>query len=227
MRPSDAKLEQSPLVAIYKAVGMLNSDWQVDFGTPQGDGWISGSALERPDHQPFKDLLRRIAERLNTNDRREVAAAFAIRLGWSAGAAIAPYFLQQCVPDIRLPNISLKFSEDTLFQKLSLHEPRGVMLRRYGLANHPSVEFLEDGGERPEIEGLWDFNLMCAHVKPNPGLEAALRSVLLEQAAPVVESLHAWSTFFKRSIWEQITICWSVQFTAVLHYLSRAATVLE
>lgn len=123
MRPSDAKLEQSPLVAIYKAVGMLNSDWQVDFGTPQGDGWISGSALERPDHQPFKDLLRRIAERLNTNDRREVAAAFAIRLGWSAGAAIAPYFLQQCVPDIRLPNISLKFSEDTLFQKLSLHEP--------------------------------------------------------------------------------------------------------
>jgi hypothetical protein len=101
------------------------------------------------------------------------------------------------------------------------------MPRQYGLANHPSVEFLEDVGERPEIEGLWDFGLMRAHVKPNPGLEAALRSVLMEQAAPVVESLHAWSTFFRRSIWDQITNCWSVQFAAVLHYLSQPAAVLD
>ena len=227
LQPCNVDIESSPLLAVYQELANINPEWQVDFGFQNGNGWIPGSALVRPHHDPFKELLARIGASLATTDRRAIASAFATRLGWSAGAAIAPYFLQQCVPDIRLPNISLKFSEGTLFQKVSLHEPRGVMLRRHGQTDHPSIEYLEHVGTKSEREGLWDFGRMEAHVTPNPGLAAALRGTLIEQVTPVVDALQVWANFFRRPMWADITHTWAVQFAAVLHYLRQPATGAE
>jgi hypothetical protein len=143
----------SSLIAIYREVGKLNQDWQAEFGVQQGDGWIAGSAINQPDNPPFSGLLARVGEVVGSTDRRVVAAAFVTRLAWSAGAAIAPYMMRHCVPDIRLSNVSLRFSEDCLFQKLSIHQARAVMLRPHDMVHHEGLEFLEcarSGFESPD-----------------------------------------------------------------------------
>lgn len=142
MRSADIDFDKSSLVVVFRAVGRLNPDWEAEIGSRHTGGWIDGSVLQCPDSLHFSDLLDRIARRLRRENRRTVAIAFAVRLGWSADAAIAPYLLQQCVPDIRLSNISLKFSEDALLQKLSLREPRCVRMRSYGSFGRPSIDFL-------------------------------------------------------------------------------------
>jgi hypothetical protein len=61
---------------------------------------IAGTVLRTASVGPFHALLSRIGERLQTADRRTVAASFALRYGWSAGVAIAPYLLYHDVPKL-------------------------------------------------------------------------------------------------------------------------------
>jgi hypothetical protein len=65
-------------------VGRLNPDWESEIGSRQAGGWLDGLVLQCLEALPFSDLLDRIAERLKTEDRRTVATAFAVCLGWSA-----------------------------------------------------------------------------------------------------------------------------------------------
>jgi ferric iron reductase protein FhuF len=138
---------------------------------------------------PFRALLARIGERLQTSDRRTIAASFALRFGWSAGVAMAPYLLYSCVPTIALDNISFKFHDNTLFERVALHHPEGVMLPPYGVAPHPSIRWLSS----------------------SQALFAWLRTSLVQQAQPVVDTLYAWSHFSVRGIWGMITSAWGSQ----------------
>jgi hypothetical protein len=217
MRISEATMNESSLTAIYKTIGSVNPDWQAEFGVRQGDGWIRGSELENPDDQSFGDLLSRIGERVETHDRTVIAHAFFDRFRWSAGAAIAPYLLWQCIPDIRLSNISLKFCDQTLFQKLSLHEPRAVVLQGRIMGNHEVVEWSDHNSE-----GVAERPDLMAHITSDSTFTGALRNVLIGHAEPVGESLHEWSKCFKRSLWEQLLTSWALQFTAVLHHLRQS-----
>jgi hypothetical protein len=124
MRPSDTE-EPSRIIGIYEQLRKLHPNWYVEFGKRAGGGWIPGKELQEPDIGAFNALLARIGQRLKTSDRKIIAASFALRFGWSAGAAVAPFLLHQCVPDIGLENVSLKFNDFTLFEKVSMHEARG------------------------------------------------------------------------------------------------------
>jgi hypothetical protein len=135
---------------------------------------------------PFQELLCRIGERLYTADRRTIAASFALRYGWSAGVAFAPYLLYACVPSITLGNVSFRFNEQGSFERAALHHPVGVMLSPAGVVPHPCVSGLSD----PQALFAW------------------LRRSLVEQAEPVVDALAAWSQFSVRGIWGMITSAW-------------------
>jgi hypothetical protein len=179
----------SPMIAMYQALRARQPKWHVEIGRPQGTGWIPGAALMTASEGPFQALLVRIGDRLQTADRRTIAASFALRFGWSSGVAVAPYLLYRCVPTIGLDNISFKFHDNTSFERAALHHLAGVMLLQDGVAPHPSIRWLSS----PQA------------------LFACLRTSLVQQAQPVVDALFAWSQFSVRGIWGMITSAWGSQ----------------
>jgi ferric iron reductase protein FhuF len=185
--------ERSPIIAVYQELQAMQPTWHVEMGTPRGTGWITGTELCTASAGPFQALLARIGDRLHTTDRRTIAAAFALRYGWSAGMAIAPYILRHCVPTLTLDNVSLKFHHNTLFERVALHHPSGVMLHHEGRAPHPLVQRL------PSHDALLGW----------------LRTSLVQQAQPVVETLHAWSRFAIKGLWGMITSSWGSQFMQI------------
>ncbi len=191
--PREKPTETSPIVGIYQELQALHPTWSVDMGRPHGPGWIIGTDLRMASAGPFNGLLSRIGERLHTADRRTIAAAFALRYGWSAGMAIAPYVLGDCVPTLTLENVSFKFRDDTLFERVALHHPTGVMLSQAGGAPRPLMEWL------PSQEALLHW----------------LRTSLVHQAEPIVDALYAWSRCARKGLWGMITSSWGAQFMQI------------
>jgi ferric iron reductase protein FhuF len=189
----------SPIVSMYRELQAIHPKWHVEIGKPSGVGWIAGADFRTALEGPFKLLLQRLGERLHTTDRRTIAASFALRYGWSAGIAIAPYLVHRCVPNIALENVSLKFSEHTLFEKAAVHQPEGVMLQRPGAEPHPYLQWL------PHQQELLSW----------------LRESLARQANPIVEALHQWSHFSIRGIWGMITSSWGCQFMNICGEVSE------
>jgi hypothetical protein len=171
-----------------------------------------------PEGGPFGDLLDRIGSRLHTIDRKITAASFALRFGWSAGVAIAPFILYRCVPDISLGNIALRFSEQTFFERVAIVQPRAIAVRESESEyDDPFVTFLDENrSEETESKPLY-----------HPRLLATLQEALSGQTRPVVEALYSWSRFSKRALWGQIAASWGSQFSAVLAHVKRHAEALE
>jgi hypothetical protein len=222
MNPPEGFPESSQIVTAYERLRSIHPNWYVEWGRRNQDGWIPGEAFTNAFEGPFHELLERIGERMHTADRKIIAGSFVLRFGWSAGAAVAPFLLQRCVPDVRLENVSLKFSPSTLFEKVSLHTPRCAALAAASPAadwGDPPLNFdqrLEPSSVEPAIQPP-DSN--------NP-LHSALRAILLEQTQPVVDTLHAWSHFSKRAMWGQITSSWGAQFTTIFGQLHRHCEAL-
>jgi ferric iron reductase protein FhuF len=112
---------------VYEDLRVWQPSWTVELSRPSGAGWIEGVAFRDASAGDFHDLLIHIGERQRSPDRKTIAASFALRYGWSAGAAIAPYITHRAVPDLALENVSLKFSPSTFFERTALHDPRGVV----------------------------------------------------------------------------------------------------
>jgi hypothetical protein len=183
--------DPSPIEQTFHGLEALNASWKVEIGRPAGPGWIAGSDLRDARHGPFNDLLVRIAQRFETEDKRTVAASFALRFGWASAMAIGPFLRFQCVPDVGLDNVSFKFKESTFFERAAVHEARGVVRRGDPRAQHPSMREAAD----------------------EQALLRELRGVLVAQAAPVVEALHAWSGFAPKGSWGMLTSSWASHFT--------------
>ena len=185
--------DTSPVVGILHELNAADPKWRVDVADPRGEaGWISGTDFVRATGGPFNLLLRATGERLGTHDRKTVAALFALRFGWAASVAIAPYLTHACVPDISLDNMSLKFRDDTLYERSALHRPSATMLRDNRGAAHPLIETVTD----------------------RAALRRVLRHRLHEQTSPVVHALHEWSGFSVKGAWGMITSSWASHFIA-------------
>jgi len=184
---------RSPVAEAYDALRSLNASWNADVGRPTDPGWIAGTDLVTASAGPFNELLARIGERSGTGDRRTIAASFALRFGWAAGMAIAPYLRHGCVPDVALENVSFKFKPSTFFDRTAIHEPRGTLLAGDARAAHPAVATMPDTG----------------------ALIAELRRQLVAQATPVVDALFAWSGFARRGTWGQLTSSWASHVTTL------------
>lgn len=198
-------ITKSPIIAVYQELQTIQPRWYVEIGTPQGPGWLRGTDLRIASEGPFHVLLSRIGDRLHTADRRTIAASFALRYGWSAGMAIAPYILRHCVPTITLDNISFKFHENTLFERVALHRPAGVMLQQGGVAPHPLMQWL------PSHNALLGW----------------LRHSLAQQAQPIVETLYDWSRFSMKGIWGMITSSWGAQFMHICGEIDEQKSGLQ
>lgn len=184
----------SPIVAVFERLRAMNPSWDVLVGDPAGPAWIRGTDLAAPDRGKLGDLLERIGGGLETSNRKVIAAAFALRFGWSSAAAIGPYLVARCVPDVRLENVSLRFGESGLFERVALHRPCGVMLR--------------------EDVDAFDSRVMV--VNDLEALRQQLRDILLANAAPVVDGLHAWSRFPRPALWGQVLSSWGTPMTQIL-----------
>ena len=126
-------MSPSPIEIVLEELQASDPAWKVDLGQPQSSGgWINGTAFASAEHGPFRDLLERSAARLNTTDRRTVAALFALRFGWAASVAITPFLMHRCVPNIGLSNISIKFRPNTLYERTAIHH---VLLEGSDLAS--------------------------------------------------------------------------------------------
>ena len=91
------------------------------FGKPNGSGWIDGTALADPQNSLFQQLLQQIGATINTNNKRVIAASFALRYGWSSGAPLHYFMNHGTVMDLSLDNISLQFCRSGLYQHYSFH----------------------------------------------------------------------------------------------------------
>jgi hypothetical protein len=193
MSPTGA-LSLVSLSLIARKLADVDPGWSIEIGPPENDGWIAGENLKNPDSGPFRNLLSRLGETLGTVDRRTIAASFAMRFGWSAGMVIAAYVNHECIPDIRLENISLRFGgKHTMFERLALHCEEGTAVLRSAPDTDPSM----------------------VRVSSQEELLALLRGRLIEQAAPVVEALRLWSHFPPRATWGMISSSWGAQCSNV------------
>ncbi len=185
---------RSPIETAFVELEAIDPKWRVDIGEPgTNDGWIRGTDFLQATEGPFHSLLERSGARLRTRDRRTVAALFALRFGWAASVAIAPFLTHRCVPHVGLSNISLKFRENTLFERTAVHEPSGLLVAAPGSTPHPLVQ-------------------AAANVET---LLRALREELKQQALPVVDALYEWSGFARKGSWGMITSSWASQFITV------------
>jgi len=57
---------------------------------------------------------------VHAQDRRTIAASFALRYGWASAMAIAPYLRFYCVLDVSLENVSFKFRESTFLERAAI-----------------------------------------------------------------------------------------------------------
>ncbi len=204
LRSDETTAARSPIETALLELQLVDPKWRVDIGKPENsDGWIEGTAFACATDGPFHSLLERTASRLRTADRRTVAALFALRFGWAASVAIAPFLTHRCVPQVRLSNISLKFRADTLFERAALHRPDGVMQAGPSSPPHPLVEY-----------------------ESEPGLLAFLRRELHRQAEPVVDALYDWSGFSRKGSWGMIGSSWAAQFISVSGRLNEQTDVL-
>ncbi len=185
MRPSPIE----PILAQCRG----SASWSTDVGRPQAPGWIAGSDLRNAHDGPLNTLLTRIGERAQTTDRRTIAASFAVRYGWASAMGIAPCVLNDCVPDISLENISLKFRDSTFLERTAVHEPRGTLVEGAPGADHPQV----------------------TRVATRDLLLRELRAALVVQSSPVVDALHAWSGFSRRGTWGLLTSSWAAHVTGL------------
>lgn len=96
--------------------------YHYQLGKQLSNEWIAGHALSNADSGDFNQLLWQIGNRINSTKRRVIAASFALRFGWSAGAPIAIYLQHGTALDISLKNISLRFCEAKLFQEIAFHK---------------------------------------------------------------------------------------------------------
>ena len=188
----------SPVVAIYQMLGAADASWHVDIGRPEADGWIAGADMRNARSGPLNELLRRIGERLGTEDRKTIAALFALRLGWASRMAIAPYLRHRVVPDISLDNVAFKFKPSTFLERSAIYEPRGTLLAGDAVAGDPGAE-----------------HAAIATVPDDSALLGELRRALTEQAGPIVEGLYEWSGFARRGTWGMLTSAWAAQFIAM------------
>lgn len=183
----------SPVAQALAALRATNASWNVEIGHPDGPGWIAGEDLCDASRGPFHDLLVRIGQRATTDDRRTVAASFALRFGWASAMAIAPYLRHRCVPDIGLDNVSFKFKESTFFERTAIYDPRGTVVEGDPRAPHSSIATVSDDAQLIET----------------------LRHALVSQAEPIVDALYHWSKFARKGTWGMLTSSWAAQFTGL------------
>lgn len=182
----------SPVASVYESLRATNAACNVSIERPQGPGWISGEEMKDAHNGPFNELLIRIGERSQSDDKLNIAASFALRYGWASAMAIAPFMRFQCVPDIRLSNVSFKFGARTFYERTAMYVPRGVVVEGDSRATHPSVTTVANQRE----------------------LLSRLRDALTAQSMPVVDALHRWSGFAPRGTWGILTSSWASQFTS-------------
>jgi hypothetical protein len=197
----------SPIEDALAGLAAINPSWVVDVGPPHGPGWIAGSDFRDAGRGPFNELLVRIAQRFDTEDRRTVAASFALRFGWISAMAIAPYLRFSCVPDVTLDNVSFKFTASTFFERAAVHVPRGTMVAGDPRGPHAAM----------------------AEVADESSLLRVLRDELVAQSAPVVDALFAWSGFAPKGSWGMLTSAWAAHFTGLAEdqadHRGRQATI--
>jgi hypothetical protein len=184
---------RGPLVDACSRLAAIDPGWTVEFGPKEGGGWIAGADLTRPDEAPLRAVLGRIGDGMRTKNRKVIAAAFALRFGWSAAAGVGPYLVGECVPDLSLDNMSIRFDPSGFFERVSLHRPRATAIR-----------------------GVVDPDPDIALVEGRADLLACLRDALFESARPVVNAMYAWSRFPARAIWGQLMSSWAAPFVLVL-----------
>jgi len=146
------------LESTYRRLREINAKWHVELGPQHSDGWIAGQHFQRADAAPFLGLLLNIQERLNTTHRKATAASFALRFGWSAAAAFGPYLLDKRVPDVRLENISLRFTQSTLFERVALHQPLEWHSRAPGTDALARLRAVLVDQTTPVIEALYQWS---------------------------------------------------------------------
>ena len=138
--------------------------------------------------RPFHELLMRIGERAKTEDRRTIAASFALRFGWTSAMAIAPYLRCGCVPDIA-SRTSRQFKRDVP------RADRDARPARRGAAGIPV-------SAHPSMATVADARHCC---------RAAARARRAGRRG--VEALFAWSGFARKGTWGQRTSSWASHVT--------------
>ena len=213
-----ALVEVTPerMASVFAALEGFDPKWRVELGRPQpADGWIPGDDLRVASTGLFQALLVRMHERAKTDDRKTMAASFALRFGWAGAVAIAPYLTHRTVPRVGLDNVSIKFRDTTLFERTAIHEPRGWETR---------------SGEGRGSNASDDSSAAVPSVGESGSLPRRLRHELAEQATPIVRALQDWSGFAPRGSWGMITSSWAAQFITGCERLggqALAAPILE
>ena len=122
----------------------VNPRWSLMLERANSAAWISGQALQDACAGPLNDRLLLIGDAMKTDNRKVIAASFALRYAWSAAAVIAPLLIYRRVPNVSLQHCYFKFSEQNLFQRLAVKPSSLAGSREYLTLNSDSMACLRE-----------------------------------------------------------------------------------
>jgi hypothetical protein len=192
----------TPLARAYRALGSVNATWSPTIGIATDEPGLDARSLTQPAAGKLHDVCLRLAREIGSQDRKLLAAAFALRFGAAASATIGPFMVIGYVPALRLHDVALSFDEHVLLERVALRAHRYEMFARDSLAMAPSA------------------------ARDDASL-AALRSALCVQAEPVVVALAAWSQLKRSALWGLVVSAWGCELAKIGSALGCPERALE
>jgi len=129
---------------IGRDLARVNPRWSLMLEQPDSATWVCGQAFHDASTGPLNDILQAIGDAMKTKNRKVIAASFALRYAWSAGAVMAPLLIYQRVPDVSLQHSYFKFSERNLFERLAVKPGSLAGSRQYPTLNSDSMSCLRE-----------------------------------------------------------------------------------
>jgi hypothetical protein len=180
-----AAASASPLLRAYARLRQFRPECSAVICEAVAPEWLRGCDLVQPAHGKLAALLAVLARELGSDDRKVLAAAFALRVGRVSGIAIGPYLATHCVPEVTLDDIAIKLGPTVLLEHVALRSAR-----------------FTGPGCNPRFA-----RSRCAN--PHMRLLPHLRRVLCGLTEPVVDSLSLWSKLKRSALWGLVLSAWA------------------
>lgn len=104
-----------PIAATLERVSKLDEYLAAETDPAEPGAWTCAAHLPGPGASPLDAVLSRVAARLQTSDRRVLAALFMCDYTWRVAApAVASYLAERRVPDLAPASVLVRFDDDGL-----------------------------------------------------------------------------------------------------------------
>ena len=156
--PLTVRRSSDKLAAAFATLKAMQPRWSITVGQPESAGWLSGVSLQDANDGELNRLLKKIGTHMGTERRAVIAPSFALRFSWASGIVFGPFVVNETIADVRLSNLSLKFSDNTLFEQAALHQLQVFDDYEHGLSPIQQLQAVLIAQAKPVVDALHQWS---------------------------------------------------------------------